>query len=362
VDGIGLCPGKRGVTAWVKFGLPHGATYQGKVYGAGKSIEIKLGRLESWSWSQMETRRDELRGRAERNEPLEEVGLVSFDSFATAWLDRAKVRSRSWRTSKFAIDHSLIPYFGPKPISGIAVGDVNRWQAEQLKRANARSKTATLSPAYVRRQFNTLRAIMSDAVRNGLIEKNPCSTAESLGPMPARRHYLTNEQATALVAHANVLDGWLGDYVEWLLHSGMRPSEPLRLRWDQVLENPDGRAFVLLENTKNGRARPVTCSKTMKAILDRQHARKKENDDRVFPIVPVTLRRRVVSLRKNSGFEALRLHDLRRTNITHLVHAGVDLRSLQGRVGHSDLSMFEKHYAIPLGDAEAADRADEVFS
>lgn len=73
----------------------------------------------------------------------------------------------------------------------------------------SRLTTLAPSPAYVKRQFNTLRAILSDAVRNGLVEKNPCSAAESLGPMPARRHYLTSEQATALVAYATALDGWL---------------------------------------------------------------------------------------------------------------------------------------------------------
>jgi integrase len=361
VNGIGLFQGERGITAWVKIKLPRGGSYGGKAYEAGKSIEIKLGNLNSWSWAQLEARRDELQGRAERGEPLEDAQVVRFATFAEEWLKRAKTRTRGWDTLLIHYTRSLKPFFGTKDLKTITVADVNRWQSDELSRPKPKSEGDTLSPGYVKRQFNTLRAILNDAVRSGLIDRNPCQFAEPIKGMVVRQHYLTLDQTGTLVDEAAKLDGWLGDYLSWLIHSGMRPGEPLGLRWNQVGERPDGKRFITILTSKSGKPRPVTCTPTMVEILERQKTRKLDGDDRIFPIAESTLKRRVNRLRQIPGFAEFRLHDLRRTNMTHLVSRGVDLRSLQGRVGHSDLSMMEKHYAVYLGDDDAADTAEMVF-
>ena len=58
------------------------------------------------------------------------------------------------------------------------------------------------------------------------------------------------------------------------------------------------------------------------------------------------------------------MHDLRRTHATHAVTAGIDLRTLAGRMGHSDLDMLQKHYAALMGSAaeEAADKIEASLS
>ena len=47
----------------------------------------------------------------------------------------------------------------------------------------------------------------------------------------------------------------------------------------------------------------------------------------------------------------------------HVAAAGVDLRTLAGRIGHADLTMLQKHYAAIVGTAavEAADTIERVF-
>ena len=52
LQGIGVFRGTRGITAWVKIRLPHGATIKGKTYARGSSVEIKMGNLTSWTWNQ----------------------------------------------------------------------------------------------------------------------------------------------------------------------------------------------------------------------------------------------------------------------------------------------------------------------
>jgi integrase len=56
-------------------------------------------------------------------------------------------------------------------------------------------------------------------------------------------------------------------------------------------------------------------------------------------------------------------HDLRRTNATQAAASGVDLRTLAARIGHTDLAMLERHYAMVVGSAEheAAEKIQETF-
>ena len=107
----------------------------------------------------------------------------------------------------------------------------------------------------------------------------------------------------------------------------------------------------------------VTCTATMKEILERQKARHVDGDDRVFPVSAMTLRRKWEKARKEAGLEDVTVHDLRRTHSSYSAAAGVDLRTLAARIGHTDLSMLQKHYAALVGSAEteAAVKIEAVF-
>ena len=73
---------------------------------------------------------------------------------------------------------------------------------------------------------------------------------------------------------------------------------------------------------------------------------------------------------KKANLEGLQFHDLRRTNATVLVSAGVDAKTAQTRLGHSDprltLALYaqaveasDRTAAKSLGDALMGDPRDE---
>jgi integrase len=101
----------------------------------------------------------------------------------------------------------------------------------------------------------------------------------------------------------------------------------------------------------------------MLEILDRQKERMVEGSLKIFPLTKMTLRRRWEAARKNAGLEDVTIHDLRRTHSTYAAAAGVDLRTLADRIGHTDLTMLQKHYAAIVGSAasEAADTIQGIF-
>jgi len=355
LKGIGVFRGARGDTAWIKIGLPHGATYKGKTYAPYSSLEIKLGNLTSWSWQELEDKHRELQGKADRGEPLEEAPDWLFKDWAQEYLSRAKSRVADYESLDIHVRCHLDPTFGNKALGTITRDDINRWQAQQL---------TTHAPGTVKRQLNTFKAIINDALHSGLIEKSPLTRLDPIRGIEGRQRYLTNEELLTLLAKAEEAADWLPDFILWQTHSGMRKGETTSLNWDEVMELKDGRVLIQVTKTKSGKNRTVVCTDTMKAILDRQDTRRVKGDERVFPLTKMTLRRRWEKARKDAGLEDVTIHDIRRTHATQAAVAGVDLRTLAGRIGHSDLSMLEKHYAALVGAAadDAAKKIETAFS
>ena len=354
VNGIGVFRGARGDVAWIKIRLPHGGIYKGKSYPEGSSMEIKLGNLSSWSWQQLEKQLLEFQGKADRGEPLEDQVQILFGDFTKNWLERAKVRLKAYETDEIHVRCHLLPFFGSKTLNSISTADVNNWIADRL--ANA-------APASVKRGLGTLSSIMTDARRGGYIEVNPCIDADAIRGITGRQRFLSGEELVRLLIAAEDTAEWLPDFIVWAIHSGMRKSEICNLTWKDIQSLPDGRHIASIRTSKSDQPRMVVCTHSMVEVLDRQNERRQEGNRHVFTVTKMTLRRKWEKARRDAGLLDVTMHDLRRTHSTHAAAAGVDLNTLAGRIGHTDLSMLQKHYAAIVGSAsaEAADTIQEVF-
>lgn len=354
LKGIGVFRGAKGDKAWIKIRLPKGATYEGKVYSPGSPLEIRLGNLSSWSWEQLEAKHAEMQGKADRGEPLEDDQPILFKEWAADWLKRAKPRVKDFLSLTIHTDKHLLPTFGDKPLTSISSNDVNRWASKQLE---------TLAPGTVKRQMNTFKAILSDAERAEKIDRNPCRNADPIRGIVGRQRFLTIEELVVLMAAAEEVADWLSDLIIWCVHSGMRKSEVRNLVWKDIQALPDGRQIAMVTTSKADQPRMVICTQSMSEVLERQKGRKQDGNEAVFPVTKMTLRRKWEAAREKAGLMDVTMHDLRRTHSTHAAAAGVDLRTLAGRIGHADLSMLHKHYAAIVGSAsvEAADTIQRVF-
>jgi integrase len=360
-DGIGLFRGSRGITVWIKIRLPHGGVYNGRTVPVGGSIEHKAGNKASWTWQQLETERERLQGHADRGEPLETAEVETFATYAADWLARKRSTLKGYGTVKGHIHTALMPTFGKKALDAITVADVNRWIGKQR---------TTLAPGTVQRQLSTFNAILNDAVRSGVIERNPSSRADKIRGVEARQRFVTGQEWETILATCARIEqqqddkkeitpqqkrGWLRHYVSWAYNSGMRRSEILALTWDNVREIDADHTVVEVLNSKNGKSRYVSCTAEMNAILAAlRNLPRDEGDTRLFPLSLTTLKRSLTALWKATGLHDVRLHDLRRSHATILVGKGFDVRTVAGRLGHTGTAMLAKHYAVDRGDKEAA--------
>ena len=356
LNGIGVFKGSKSETAWVKIRLPHGGIYNGRSHPAGSSIEIKLGKLSSWTWEDLETKRDEFQGKADHGDPLEAQVQPLFKDYAEGWLERQK-HNRGWKTAQVHLNAHFLDRLGNKTLDAISVQDFNGYIQDRL---------AVAKPSTVKREIATLNTILNDAVRNGVLDANPGLNADTawIKGIKGRQRFLEAEEIVLLLAKAEEAADWLPDFILWCLHSGMRKGEILDLLWSDVRTLPNRKRIVLVQNPKDDKPRMVVCTETMLEILDRQENRKVEGNEHVFTASKMTLRRRWEQARKAADLADVTIHDLRRTHATQAVVAGVDLRTLAGRLGHANLSMLEKHYAALVGSAseEAAEKIEKALS
>ena len=360
-DGIGLFRGSKSTTVWIKVRMPHGGVYNNRTVPVGGSIEHKVGNRASWTWAQLESERDRLQGLADRNEPLEAAHVATFTTYANEWLEQKKSTLKSFGVTQGNVKRSLIPHFGKKALNAITVSDVNKWIAK---------KRATLKPGTVQRELNTFNAIMNDAVKSDVIERNPATRANKIRGVEARQRFVTEKEWKVILQTCEGIEqkhedkkeqtphrirGWLRHYVVWAYNSSMRRAEILALTWDNVREVDAEHIVVEVLNSKNDKSRYVTCTTEMKAILTAlRELPRLEGDSRLFPLSMTTLKRSLTALWKATGLNDVRLHDLRRSHATILVSKGFDVRTVAGRLGHTGTDMLARHYAVDRGDKEAA--------
>jgi integrase len=354
-EGIGVRRGKRGDTIWVKVQLPDGGTWKGKTYRPGQAAEIKLGRKSSVTWEDAINQRNYLQDRADNKKPLEDDPIPLFKDWAVDWLKRKQATAKRPDTIKVHLDVHLVPTFGTTRIDKIKPSDIERWIARSIE--------AELSPGYLKRMVNTLKSILYDALREGYLADNPATKIAPITGLQARQRFLDPAEIVLLLIEAEKVELWLSDIIIFALHSGMRRGELQAMQWSDIGTLPHDGKVILLGTTKSGKPRSVICTKSMIEVLERQADRRIVGDDRVFPISKMTWRRRWEKARKNAGLDDIDFHDLRRTNATQAAASGVDLRTLAARIGHTDLAMLEKHYAMVVGSAEheAAEKIQQTF-
>lgn len=169
-----------------------------------------------------------------------------------------------------------------------------------------------------------------------------------------------------------------------LLVTGMRRGEAIGLRWedvdldrqalhvDQQITEVRGKSVVDTPKTKRG-ARLVPIDPATTAILrthrDRQLAERAAwaagwHDSRLVftredgtPLRPEYATRHFQSLAARAGPPRIRLHDLRHTNASLALDAGVDLKVVSDRLGHSQIAVtadLYTHVNTGVGQAAAA--------
>lgn len=337
-----------------------------------------------------------------------EGASTTFGEFAKEWLEG---RERSKQFAEATLKSNGYEVSLLSSIMGhIRLADIDAQTAE--KALTLIKEQRKVSNTTIRKTYITLNQIMSKAVVYDLILRNPCDkikpprvdkvNRKSLSASEYARlvqlletettqrkeEYLTKEaRQTEIKADCrrNGISGIreISDFVaaRIAVATGMRLGEVLGLNWGSV-NLPEGTLEVKQALTASGHLKePKSISGHRIIALDRAtvdylYSWKvfqseqfgkigvKTNDETPVCcsnacsfINLANFGHRWRSWADSHGFDGLKFHELRHTQATQLLASGVDVKTVQSRLGHASASLTLDLYAhaLPEKDREAAD-------
>jgi integrase len=254
-----------------------------------------------------------------------------------------------------------------------------------------------LSAATVRKVHVILSSALDQAVRWGMLGHNPAKSVQLPRNNRGRRreqiHVLNAEQAIRFLDSARK-NRWGAVFILGL-NSGMRPSEMLGLKWDDVewtfnlirvrrtlYRRRNGGGWRFEETKTFGSIRSITLPQTTMAELARhQNVQARErlvmgdeyvDQGLVFagihgqPLDGANLLSQYFkSVVRSAGLDdKLNLYSLRHSHATLLLAAGVHPKVVAERLGHASIQLTLDTYShvIPSMQQGAADRLEELLT
>ena len=246
----------------------------------------------------------------------------------------------------------------------------------------------TLSPSTVRRYLTVLQSIFKQAVKLGLIPDRPAK-AEKLTIPKAKQpkiEIFSKQEATQMLACLEQEDLLFQTLIQLAIFMGARRGELVALKFSDVDFEQSKitieRAAVKLKGEKtiikppkDYEVRTVTVNQSCLEhirILQAEKAREAarlgtqwHNEGWLFTtwngeiMNPQTPTKQFSKYLERHGLRHRKFHSLRHTSATLLLYAGVNIKQVQGRLGHGDIETTNKYlHVLEEADVEAAKALD----
>jgi integrase len=263
---------------------------------------------------------------------------IRFDVFADEYLElHCKPNNKSWKKSDYFNLENLKKYFGNKYLHEITPKDIEQYRADRIKEVKKlnNGEKQFISPATVNRGLNCLSSLYNRAIEWGKATNNPMSKIKPFKVQNKITRFLEIDEIEKLLANCCE---HLKPVVITALHTGMRKSEILNLKWRDI---DIKRGIIHLLDTKNGEKREVPMNeivqKTIIGVLKNPESQYVFCNKEGKPYENV--RKSFSTALKNAGIINFRYHDLRHTFASQLVMSGVDLNCVRELLGHKSLAM-----------------------
>ncbi len=303
--------------------------------------------------------------------------------YLSRWVEdvaAGRVRETTLKDYVTIVSHHLIPALGDVPMLRLSAPHIQGYLTRKLRE---------LAPATVLKHFRILHKALADAVRYGIITRNPCDFVDPPSVHRNQVRVWDEEQARLFIAEAKRSSQYYPLYLA-AITTGMRQGELLGLRWcdvDLVL----GVAHVQqslyrrgkkiwIGPTKTGMGRPVVLPpvlvEELLGLKNRQEEMRRvlgssyQDYGLVFcqpngkPLHAHNISRRDFRrVIERAGLPRIRFHDLRHCHATHLLRVGVHPKVVQERLGHSQIKVTLDTYShvLPGLQEEAVRRLEGVL-
>ena len=374
-----------------------------KIRGGERRLLVRSG-FESQREAQAAM--DELKSKAARG--VDVTSRLTVADYLRGWIaGRKDLKLNTFTSYTGHIERYFVPIIGHIRLADLRVEhvrDIFDYIDEHNEMCRKGRATRPVGPSSVQRIRATLRAALSDAVREGLIQSNPAALiklesarrpkglvwtddrverwqaeVDKLGMRLRKARAAIPTPSPVMVWRPDQLGAFLdyahadGLYALWHLYAfrGLRRGEAAGLEWPEVDLTAGSIAVVrqrisiagqIVEDTPKSDAgtRVISLDQQTVAVLrahrkqqiaDRLAAGKKWIDSgKVFsaedgsPLDPNDISDRFEVLTIEAGLPPIRLHDLRHGAASLLLASGANMKEVQETLGHSNMSLTANTY------------------
>ena len=312
---------------------------------------------------------------------------MTLTAYLDEWLagQRSRLRPTSHHSYMLA-SKRLHKHLGRYRIQSLTPLQIEKFYADLLD--HGRKDGTGLAPKSVKNTHVVLRKALSDAERLGLVHRNAAAAARAPSMSRPEMTTWTSDQLKSFLQ--TVSTDRLGHAFTLLAATGMRRGEALGLRWRDIDFDASQIAIVQTLNAVKGKiiiGEPKTAGsrRTLfvgdSAMQTLRAQRKQQAEERLragpawsagSDLVFLTefgeaehpdhFSRRFKNLVTAADVPLIRLHDLRHTNATLSLKAGVHPKVVSERLGHASIAITLDLYShvTPGISREAADAVESM--
>lgn len=320
------------------------------------------------------TRRDALQW--ERDFLVQRAGdmNMTFDDFLAIYEKdmRVRLKESTWATKENIIRKKLAPYFGEKPLCEIKASDIVQWQNELLRYRDENSGCG-YSAVYLKTVHNQLSAIFNHAVRYYGLGSNPARVAGNMGSEKSVEMKFWTKEEYLKFSEVTMDDPQAYCCFEMLYWCGIREGEVLALTQadfdfetkkvsiSKTFQHVNGRDLITEPKTPKSTRQvvmPDFLCEEMQDYLKMCYAL--EPADRIFPTTKSFLRRKMIAACEQLGIKQIRIHDLRHSHVSLLIHMGFSAVAIAERMGHESINItYQYAHLFPTVQTQMADRLNK---
>lgn len=274
-------------------------------------------------------------------------------------------------------------YIANSEIAGLTVYNTKSIQIQNYY--NKLGKTKTYSQ--IKKLNKLLKSFFIYAEKEGFILRNPCNniTIPNSIQKPDNKDISFFNEDEIKILKEKIKGEKIENIVLFALGTGLRQGEILALKWDNVnLEenyievkesikkvyvfdsdgNKELKTITQKPKTKNS-LRKVDLPSSIKKLLTSipHNSEYVFSDENGLPYSSKTIFGNWKRILKNSGIEYKKFHSLRHTYATMLLNNGVDLKTVQDLMGHSDITITQIYlHTLKKTKVNAVNKIDFLLS
>ena len=316
---------------------------------------------------------------------------MRLSDFVPRYLEIAKqtLSPATYEFYKLKTDSLIIPALGHLKLKDINPSHIQKFinqlaAAPKEKRSGLPNEQGeTLSPSAVRRYLTVLQSIFKQAVKLGLISDSPAKVERLTLPkaQAPKIEIFTKQDAAQMLEALENEDLQFQTLVQLAIFTGARRGELCALKFSDVdfeqRKITIERAAYKIKGQplatkppKDYETRTVTINDSCCELLNLLKVEKIESAQRlgtqwsggdwVFTqwngemMNPMTPTKQFSKFLERNGLKHRKFYSLRHTSATLLLYAGVNIKQVQGRLGHGDIETTNKYlHLIEEADVEA---------